>query len=402
MLRTTLVCALSLALSASAQKIDLRGVIINQASFPVEGLIVQLAEANIVDTTDSEGRFSLHANATAVVRNHAHRASPNHITFGPEHVEFTIEKPTTALQIRVFDASGSMIGQPLSTPLPAGHHRIPLQQLLPRSSASGMFIAELRCNDRIDRIPLLCSDGTVRAAGRQMPEMESFAQMAPSLARRSAATDEARDTLIVVRYGNEELRAPIAKLEDSVMVALDLVPYEIVALAVDEKGEGPGGVGEKLKSYPHDLDRYLATNEAWCSEFVSWAYRATGYPFTAGYEDGGWMLKGSRQIKRWFELYARFVTSADSDWEDFTPAPGDYIRFDNDWGGHSGIVCYASNDTLYTVEGNVGNKVYLRRYPAWKSRKDIDGIGMRSGTGKRVRRVLAKRLPGLNADPDDG
>ena len=39
-----------------------------------------------------------------------------------------------------------------------------------------------------------------------------------------------------------------------------------------------------------------------------------------------------------------------AEWETFVPAPGDYVRYDNAYGGHSGLVRYVSEDdeTLYT------------------------------------------------------
>lgn len=58
-------------------------------------------------------------------------------------------------------------------------------------------------------------------------------------------------------------------------------------------------------------------------------------------------------------------------------SPGDFIRYNNSQGGHSGIVRYESGDDLYTVEGNVDNRVELRRIRNWRSQADTDGIGRR-------------------------
>ncbi len=151
---------------------------------------------------------------------------------------------------------------------------------------------------------------------------------------------------------------------------------DIVAIAVHEENRGPDEVGEDLTVYPYKLNNYLKKDEAWCSEFVSWVYRIANDPFTGG-SVGGWMLKGSRSIKSWFILHRTFVGRTSALWSTFAPAPGDYIRYNNSFGGHSGIVRYVLGNTLYTVEGNVGNRVRLRAIKNWRDREDIDGFGSR-------------------------
>ena len=158
----------------------------------------------------------------------------------------------------------------------------------------------------------------------------------------------------------------------------DATGDKIVQIAVHEEGRGPNEVGQDLGYYPYDLGRYLYSGEAWCSEFVSWAYCAAGYRFTGG-QEGGWMLKSSQQIRSWFINNKRFVNKSDSDWNTFMPQPGDYVRYDTSSGGHSGIVRYVSGTTLYTVEGNVSNMVKLRAITNWRSQSNnIDGIGLRN------------------------
>ena len=151
---------------------------------------------------------------------------------------------------------------------------------------------------------------------------------------------------------------------------------QILSLAVSQAGRGPNDVGKELKQYPYKLGRYLYSGEAWCSEFVSWVYKVAGFPFTGG-KEGGWMLKSSTRIKDWFLRNRTFVTRTNRKWWSFQPNPGDYIRYNNASGGHSGIVRHVSGSTLYTVEGNVGNRVVLRTIPNWRNRVDIDGIGQR-------------------------
>ncbi|MBN1670210.1 MAG: CHAP domain-containing protein [Kiritimatiellae bacterium] len=203
----------------------------------------------------------------------------------------------------------------------------------------------------------------------------------------------------------KDYRVPEAELQDVAITvdavfgpAADAIGGErIVALAVAENGRYPDEVGQDLDFYPYDIKRYLAKTgtgphdyEAWCSEFVAWAYRAADSPFTGGSE-GGWMLKGSYSIRAWFVANSRFVDKSSPDWTTFVPQPGDYVRYDTAGGGHSGIVRYVQGTSLYTVEGNVGNQVRLRAISNWRDpANSIDGIGLRkqaiqAPTGLRVR-----------------
>jgi hypothetical protein len=150
----------------------------------------------------------------------------------------------------------------------------------------------------------------------------------------------------------------------------------IISIAMAQAGYGPNEVGKTLGRYPYRLRRYLRPGEAWCSEFVSWVYKAAGGPFTDGYKLE-WMLKSSEEIRRWFKRHRTFVSRKDVQWNTFYPKPGDYIRYQYASGGHSGIVSKCEGSTLYTIEGNVNNMVVLRTIDNWRSRSDIDGIGLR-------------------------
>lgn len=77
------------------------------------------------------------------------------------------------------------------------------------------------------------------------------------------------------------------------------------------------------------------------------------------------------------------MSHEEAEWDTFVPAPGDYVRYDNAYGGHSGLVRYVSEDggTLHTVEGNVGNSVRSLSKTRWRDydARHIDGFGRMSG-----------------------
>jgi len=98
----------------------------------------------------------------------------------------------------------------------------------------------------------------------------------------------------------------------------------------------------------------------WCACFVSWCAEQCGYL------DAGIIPK--------FSLCSDGVTWFQSagQWQDasYTPNPGDIIFFD--WGGdgscdHVGMVEYAENGVVHTIEGNSGDSCRRQSYPIGSS-----------------------------------
>jgi hypothetical protein len=108
--------------------------------------------------------------------------------------------------------------------------------------------------------------------------------------------------------------------------------------------------------------------EAWCADFVSFAYWRSGQPLTGGLS-GGWRIAGALALRDWFAVRGRWTPRALA-----SPAPGDAVYFTWD---HVGLVRRLDGGTLETIEGNAGDAVRLRRYPAWRQDVRIDGFGRR-------------------------
>ncbi len=113
----------------------------------------------------------------------------------------------------------------------------------------------------------------------------------------------------------------------------------------------------------------------WCSDFVSWVYRAAGVPFSGGYE-GGWLLTNNLAIRHWFERRGWWVQKHGPEWASFQPRPGDYVRIRTRRWGHSAIVRFVEGDTLHVIEGNAGGRVRLTRYARFREHERIDGFGL--------------------------
>jgi hypothetical protein len=150
---------------------------------------------------------------------------------------------------------------------------------------------------------------------------------------------------------------------------------KIVSVAEAQDGHGPFGVGGRVTAYPYQLSRYLTPNDLWCSDFISWVYRAAGAPLTGG-ANGGWLIEGNYGVRYWFSSRGRWLARGTREFAAYTPRPGDYVRIHTNRYGHSGIVRYVEGDTLFTVEGNVGNRVRLRRHDHFRTDERIDGIGL--------------------------
>ena len=111
-------------------------------------------------------------------------------------------------------------------------------------------------------------------------------------------------------------------------------------------------------------------NASWCHAFVSWCANECGFieegiiPKTGSCEEG----------RQWFITRNEYQERGS-----YEPAPGDIVYFrhgDEIVSHHVGIVEYAENGILHTIEGNSGGVVKRREYPLNANR--IMGYGLPS------------------------
>jgi hypothetical protein len=168
----------------------------------------------------------------------------------------------------------------------------------------------------------------------------------------------------------------------------------IVGVALAEEGRDLSAVGTRRTSAPGPLASFLRPDELWCSDFVSWVYRVAGVPFTGGYH-GGWHLTNNHMIRAWYVRRGMFVEKDSREWNGFMPRPGDYVRIHTRTWGHSAVVRYATESTLYTVEGNAGGHVVTTHYRNWREHERIDGFGLTTSGAARMNALEA----GLHRGP---
>lgn len=166
----------------------------------------------------------------------------------------------------------------------------------------------------------------------------------------------------------------------------------IVQIAAAEDGRDLATVGTSRALPPGPLRQYVRPGGLWCSDFVSWVYRAAGVPFTGGYE-GGWMLPNNVAIRRWFERQGAWIGRTPQGFGTFQPRPGDYVRVDTPTWSHSAIVRYVEGDVLHTVEGNAGGHVHLTSHRRWHADTRIEGFGLVTLAAARMRALAPVSAP---------
>jgi hypothetical protein len=160
--------------------------------------------------------------------------------------------------------------------------------------------------------------------------------------------------------------------------------------ALGVTGAGPVAVAEQLlamgvREQPPGSDSgplVLAITdgnaEAWCADFVSYAYWRAGQPLTGGLS-GGWRIAGALALRGWFVERGWWTERSRA-----APQPGDAVYFTWD---HVGLVRGVTGDVLETIEGNASHAVRLRSYPNWRHDTRIDGFGRRWGdTSEKITR----------------
>lgn len=123
--------------------------------------------------------------------------------------------------------------------------------------------------------------------------------------------------------------------------------HNFLETAINERGyvESDGNYskyGEWYKSNPNP----------WCAMFVSWCWYHAGLSNEI-------MLKyqGCQAGMDWSVAQGIFHYK-----KDYKPVSGDIVFFLSSGSSHTGIVVYADNDYVYTIEGNASNKVDFWRW----------------------------------------
>ena len=148
-------------------------------------------------------------------------------------------------------------------------------------------------------------------------------------------------------YGDKEYVSHVLRYYAFGRIPTGTGSQAIVQVALTQEGNG----GDTYWSWYG-----FAQREEWCACFVSWCADQCGY-IEAGVIPKFSLCSAGME---WFESRGQFMDGS------YVPASGDLVFFD--WGNdgsidHVGIVESVVDGTVYTVEGNSGDKVARRSYP---------------------------------------
>ena len=141
---------------------------------------------------------------------------------------------------------------------------------------------------------------------------------------------------------------------DVLAVALTQVGY---VEGTNEQGfGGTQGGGGNYTEYTYNMGKVGSYSYAWCASYVSWALLQAGC--TTQNTQGAWCRNHMgdknyiwREVGcyRWYNQLKNFGYGHAADGK-YIPKSGDLIFFESS--EHIGIVRYAKNGTVYTIEGN--------------------------------------------------
>lgn len=148
-------------------------------------------------------------------------------------------------------------------------------------------------------------------------------------------------------YGDKEYVSHVLRYYVFGRIPTGTGSQAIVQVALTQEGNG----GDTYWSWYG-----FSSREEWCACFVSWCADQCGY-IEAGVIPKFSLCSAGME---WFESQGQFMDGS------YVPAIGDLVFFD--WGNdgsidHVGIVESVVDGTVYTVEGNSGDKVARRSYP---------------------------------------
>lgn len=361
--------------------IDLSGTVKNQAGYAVKNLVVKLVKFGHADTTDKDGKFSVVGNMTAIDSDHSYSRTSLRIKKG--NLVITVPQKILAPTISLYSVKGSTIySRRYNSNSSKKTFNIPLERST-RNLSSSVLIAIVKADKEVFKFRIVKSDnGAFLISSLNEPAIQR-----ESVNSATCFQPPADDTLQFIRnvavegvmQHIKEFTIPINDFTDKFKVTLDLIPYEAVNLALKDYDAGlryPTEVGTKFNQYPYDLKRYLRKvdvgphdYEAWCSEFLSWCYRAAGYPFSGN----SWMLNAHTKIESWFRSKNAHVSK--NQIGSFIPAPGDFLHVT----GHTAMVRYVKGTTLHTIEGNYANRITCVTRGHYKNTTGLLGYGRRSG-----------------------
>lgn len=123
-----------------AQKVYLRGRVVDKDYKAIQGAQVKLFKANKTQHTDWEGKFNIEIDITSV----QNRRISNMITFHNGTLSYNVSEKSQQLHIEIFDIKGQKVGSLLQEISGKGTFN---SKLLPQGLSAAMYFVKLRIGD---------------------------------------------------------------------------------------------------------------------------------------------------------------------------------------------------------------------------------------------------------------
>jgi hypothetical protein len=201
-----------LALSASAQQINISGKAQDTSGVPLEGVIVSLAaHPTVADTTGKDGLFHLLSEqSTGIVPIKSDIVEPFTKRVGST-ISFAVTEPT-AVTIDIFTIRGQKVSQPLNQIVPAGVYRY---QLMTKFAQQNLVVRVSRGKD-VQAFKML-------NMARQSSSIAGIIDNAAAVRfLAKTAADPALDTLVFTRRGLIPTRLPITSYTSTAEITASL------------------------------------------------------------------------------------------------------------------------------------------------------------------------------------
>lgn len=218
-----------------------------------------------------------------------------------------------------------------------------------------------------------CKRGTLTEMVNQSESAQQLSSRAISLISNIDDLDvESSIAEVDSKTAKEKALAKIKELEPSPIAKVGREKFiDCLFKQINSKGEILGAMDDYEYSYYSEwyIGGYKEgsdwnANTPWCACYISWIledFQDTILEHTPRFAD---VVKGVEYFQNCEkEMYG--TVSHWSEPEDAEPLPGDLVFFDWNEDGtpeHVGVVLYAENEKLYTIEGNVDDQVKTLSY----------------------------------------
>jgi hypothetical protein len=189
-----------------SQTVAISGKVSATGGSAIAGAIVSLVGANVFDTTDASGNYTLSGLVGDIVPA-ARTSGVNKISYENNSFVFTIVRPAS-IGVTLFDMRGARVAEILNRYLTPGHLRIPFAHC---RLSNSMYIMRITSGDEVSTATLVSPAGKTTI---------SFGQAVATVARKNAHVATTYDWLQAVKSGYSSYMSQLTVASGTVNITL--------------------------------------------------------------------------------------------------------------------------------------------------------------------------------------